>query len=69
MKKTEKQATKRPKRILMTIRLSPELHRALKVKAAQEGRKIQDVGLEKFSEYVGCEKPLSDSTGRREEAG
>lgn len=38
---------------VLTVRLPVWLHRALKVKTAQEGRKMQDVALKMFTEYVG----------------
>ena len=40
-------------RKVFTVRLPVWLHKAFKIKAAQEGRKMQDVALKMFTEYVG----------------
>ena len=42
---------------ILTVRLPVWLHKALKVKCAQEGRKMQDVAFEKLSEDVGGKRP------------
>lgn len=49
---------------ILTVRLPVWLHKALKVKCAQEGRKMQNIALEKFTEYVGS-KPAGMRPGKK----